>query len=251
MPLLRIALASLLIGSFPTHAANFVVLIGEDEYHTWETLPEFAKTSVEPLGHHVTIIQADPADKNHFPGLIEALKDADLLFLSVRRRTPEKEELDAIRAFLAAGRPLVGIRTASHAFALRPNDKLADSKLATWQAFDPEVLGGNYSNHHRGEDKTIITRAPGAGDHAILKGITLTELIGNGTLYKNTPLAPDAQPLLVGTIPNQPSEPVAWTHRYGAKQARVFYTSLGHPDDFKEPAFRRLLLNAIAWALAP
>jgi hypothetical protein len=29
----------------------------------------------------------------------------------------------------------------------------------------------------------------------------------------------------------------------------VFYTSLGHIDDFDEPGFRRLLVNAVLWAL--
>lgn len=251
MTLFRSLILALACLTLPAQASNLVFMIGEDEYLTWETLPEFSKTDVEPLGHHVTIIHADANDKNHFPGLVEALKDADLLLVSVRRRTPPKEQLDAIRAYLAAGRPLIGIRTASHAFALRPKETLADSKLANWQEFDPEVLGGNYSNHHRGEDKTIITVAPGAESHAILKGITFSELVGNGTLYKNTPLAKTATPLLIGTIPNQPAEPVAWTHRYGPKQAKIFYTSLGHVDDFKEPAFHRLLLNAIAWALAP
>lgn len=251
MKLFHCLFFSLVCLTLPTQAANLVFMIGEDEYLTWETLPEFAKKDVEPLGHHVTIIHADAADKNNFPGLVEALKDADLLLVSVRRRTPLKEQLDAVRAYLAAGKPLIGIRTASHAFALRPQDTLIDDKHANWQEFDPEVLGGNYSNHHRGEDKTILTIAPGAESHSILKGIALSELVGNGTLYKNTPLAKTATPLLIGTIPNQPPEPVAWTHRYGTKQAKVFYTSLGHVDDFKEPAFRRLMLNAIAWTLAP
>jgi type 1 glutamine amidotransferase len=251
MTLLRSLILALACLTLPAQAANLVFMIGEDEYLTWETLPEFAKKDVEPIGHHVTIVHADSADKNNFPGLIEALKDADLLLVSVRRRTPPKEQLDAVRAYLAAGKPLIGIRTASHAFALRPKDKLIDDKHANWQEFDPEVLGGNYSNHHLGEDKTILTIAPGAESHSILKGIALSELIGNGTLYKNTPLAKTATPLLIGTIPNQPPEPVAWTHRYSTKQAKVFYTSLGHVDDFKEPAFRRLMLNAIAWTLAP
>ena len=145
---------------------------------------------------------------------------------------------------------LLGIRTASHAFALRPKDKLVDDKHANWQEFDPEVLGGNYSNHHKGEDKTLCTVAAGAESHDILKGVTISELIGNGTLYKNTPLAQTATPLLIGTIPNQPAEPIAWTHRFGPKQAKVFYTSLGDADDFKEPAFCKLMLNAIAWGLA-
>jgi type 1 glutamine amidotransferase len=52
--------------------------------------------------------------------------------------------------------------------------------------------------------------------------------------------------LLTATIPEH-TEPVAWTHDY--RGARVFYTSLGHPKDFEDEAFRRLLINAIQWAL--
>lgn len=250
MKILRHLTLALTLLVLPAQAANLVFMIGEDEYLTWETLPAFAKSDVEPLGHKVTIIHADAADKNNFPGIVEALKDADLLLVSVRRRTPPSEQLDAVRAFLAAGKPLLGIRTASHAFALRPKDKLIDDKHANWQEFDPEVFGGNYNNHHKGEDKTICTLAPGAEGHQMLKGITISELIGNGTLYKNTPLAKTATPLLIGTIPSQPAEPIAWAHRFGPKQAKVFYTSLGHVEDFKEPAFRKLMTNAIAWALA-
>jgi type 1 glutamine amidotransferase len=153
-----------------------------------------------------------------------------------------------VRAFLAAGRPLVGIRTASHAFALRPADKLADPKLAVWPEFDAAVLGGHYTGHH-GKDKVAVTFAPGAESHPILAGIAAGALTGNGSLYRNTPLEKTAAPLLIGTIPDKPPEPVAWTHLQGAKQGRVFYTSLGHPDDFQNPAFRRLLLNGIVWAL--
>lgn len=243
-------LAALALG-FHIHAAEparIVMMIGEDEYKTWETLPDFAGKELKTAGHRVTIIHADTADKNNFPGLIEALRDADLLFVSVRRRTPHKEQLDAVRAHLAAGRPLVGIRTASHAFALRPNDKLTDLKLAVWQEFDPEVLGGHYTGHY-GKDAATVTLAPDAAAHPILRGITANGLIGNGGLYKNTPLARDATPLLLGTIAGQPTEPVAWTHRYGAKQARIFYTSLGHWDDFQNPEFRRFLANSITWAL--
>jgi type 1 glutamine amidotransferase len=57
--------------------------------------------------------------------------------------------------------------------------------------------------------------------------------------------------LVIGSIPGRPEEPVAWVHAYGPKQARVFYTSLGHPDDFGQASFRRLLLNGLNWALEP
>lgn len=228
--------------------ARIVFMIGEDEYHTWETLPDFAGKELKEHGYRVDIVNADAADKNQFPGLVDALKEADLLFLSVRRRTPPKEQLDAVRAYLAAGKPLVGIRTACHAFALRPTDKLADPKLAVWQTFDPEVIGGNYTGHY-GKDKVTVTLSPGADANPILKGVEVAKLIGNGGLYKVSPLDKSCTPLLVGTIPGQPAEPVAWTHLQGTKQGRVFYTSLGHPDDFQNPEFRHFLLNAVAWAL--
>lgn len=229
--------------------ARLVFMIGEDEYHTWETLPEFADKDVKAKGYEVTVIHADAADKNNFPGLTKALEKADLLLVSVRRRTPPKDQLDAVRAFLAAGKPLIGIRTACHAFALRPKDKLANETLAAWQDFDPEVIGGHYTNHHPAGPLSAITLAPGADKESILQGIDVAKLVGNGSLYKVAPLEKSTTPLLIGTIPGQPAEPVAWTNHYGPKEARIFFTSLGHPDDFKNGEFRRLLLNSIAWAL--
>jgi len=92
----------------------------------------------------------------------------------------------------------------------------------------------------------------GAETNEILRGVTASKLTGNGSLYKVSPLENDCTPLLTGTIPAQPAEaaqPIAWTRLAGTKQARVFYTSLGHWDDFAEPDFRRLLGNGIAWAL--
>src|SRR5690349_14691437 len=200
---------------------HIVFMIGEDEYHTWETLPEFARRALEPRGYRITTIQQDPADKNNFPGLVEALRSADLLFVSVRRRTPPVDQLDAVRAHLAAGKPLIGIRTACHAFALRPNDPPAGPKQAVWQTFDPEVLGGHYTNHHPEGPRTTVTVAPGATSHQILKGLTISKLYGAGSLYKVSPLEPGTTPLLIGAIPDQPAEPIAWTHSFGDKHARV------------------------------
>lgn len=236
----------------PAQAAHLVLMIGEDEYRTWETLPEFAKAELEPLGHRVTVVHADEADKNHFPGLVEALRDADLLLVSVRRRTPVKQQLDAVRGFLASGKPLLGIRTASHAFSPLPKDKDAplDPRLDAWLEFDAEVLGGNYTGYYRDEAVSTLAAAPGAEKHPILAGISLAGFVGHAKLYNTGPLAPAATALLVGTVPGRPGEPVAWTHRFGPGQAPVFYTSLGHVEDFEDAAFRRLLRNAIDWGLA-
>lgn len=230
-------------------SAHVVFMIGEDEYHTWETLPEFAERDLKPLGYRLTVINADASDKNNFPGLVSALKTADVLVVSVRRRTPPAEQLDAVRAHLAAGKPLVGIRTACHAFALRPTDPPAAPPLSTWQGFDPEVLGGHYTNHHPAGPRAAIAAATRARAHPILSGISFAQFSTPGSLYMVSPLEKDTTVLLEGSIPGQPAEPVAWTRLYGPKRARVFYTSLGHPDDFKTVEFRRLLVNAVAWAL--
>src|ERR1051326_5663505 len=98
------AVVTVVLAAGAAQPKHIVFMIGEDEYKTWETLPEFAEKDLKPLGYLVTIIQANEADKNNFPGFVGAVKDADLLFLSVRRRTPLKEQLDAVRAHLAAGK---------------------------------------------------------------------------------------------------------------------------------------------------
>jgi type 1 glutamine amidotransferase len=245
---LFILCAAVAFGAEPAASPRVVLMIGEDEYMTWETLPEFAKTELEPRGVRVTVIHADKADTHSFPGVIDALRDADVLVLSVRRRTPPKEQLDAVRAFLDAGRALIGIRTASHAFALRAKAPGVTPPLSTWADFDPEVLGGHYTGHHGPGSKTAVSASPGAEKSPLLEGVDVSRLEGNGSLYQVSPLHESCTPLLVGTIPGKPSEPVAWTRLHGPKQARIFYTSLGHPDDFKEPQFRRMLLNATVWA---
>ena len=225
---------------------HVVFLIGEDEYKTWVTLPQFAREELSWRGLRVSVIEQIEGDKHHFLGLTEAMRDADLLVLSVRRRALPKDQLDAVRAHLEAGKPLLGIRTASHAFAPRPNDA---GKGAAWATFDPDVLGGNYTGHHGNGPKTAIAAAASAEGHALLTGLDLSQFIGQGSLYKVSPLKNSATPLLMGTIPGQSAEPIAWLNSFGERKARVFYTSLGHPDDFGNAAFRRLLLNAVLFLI--
>jgi type 1 glutamine amidotransferase len=229
--------------------ANIVIMIGEDQYDTATTLPRFAHDNLRAAGHNVVIIHADAGNPNHFPGLVAALKNADVLMVSVRRRSLPSEQLAAVRAHLDAGKSLVGIRTASHAFSLRPRDKLASPDLATWQDFDPAVLGGHYSGHHAAGVETTVTLAPGAAAHPIMKNVEAAKLAGDRSLYKVGQLEPGTTLLLLGRIAGQPAEAIAWTNVYGRHRARIFYTSMGDPTDFKNPEFCRLLSNAITWSV--
>jgi type 1 glutamine amidotransferase len=106
------------------------------------------------------------------------------------------------------------------------------------------MFGGSYTNHYAdGPDATITAVQP---DHPILRGVTVP-FVSKSKLYKVAPLKPNAQAILLGTIPDHPAEPVAYTAKH-AGGGRAFYTSLGGPSDFENPSFQRLLFNAISWA---
>ncbi len=220
-----------------------VLILAEPEYQTERTLPAFA---LKHLGKdfRVSIVYGSETDAHDLPGL-DVLNEADLALLSVRRRALPMKQMEMIRKFVTSGKPLVGIRTASHAFSLRGTKP--PEGCATWESFDPDVFGGHYTNHHGDGPKVEIKLADGAASHPILSGVPIADLRGNGSLYKVSPLTKSAIPLLIGSIPDKPAEPVLWTNVTEAG-GRVVYTSLGHPDDFKEAAFNRLLSNAVHWA---
>lgn len=223
---------------------RLVVATAEQEYKTEQTLPEFAAAE---LGREFSVqfVYGDEQERNTLPGIAEALADADVLLLSVRRRWLPENQMAAVRDFIAAGGSVVGVRTANHAFSVR--DASPPAGLADWANFDADVIGGSYTNHH-GVGPAVAARvAEGANASWILHGVDAATLASAGSLYQVSPLGPGAAPLLVGEIPGKPSEPIAWTNvnRYSG---RVFYTSMGHPDDFQEKEFRKLLLNALRWA---
>src|SRR3954465_360757 len=101
---------------------HIVFMVGEPEYGTRTNLPKFAREELEPRGVRCTFAITSTEASDNFPGL-ESLKDADLLFISVRRHAPPPEQMKLIRDYIAAGKPVVGIRTASHAFGKKKGQK--------------------------------------------------------------------------------------------------------------------------------
>ena len=123
----------------------------------------------------------------------------------------------------------MGVRTASHA-------------IQSWLDLDKEVLGGNYQGHYGAGSETEIKIVEHAKNHPVLAGVQ--PFRSAGSLYKNAGLAGDNEILMTGANP-EATEPITWTRSY--KGARIFYTALGHPQDFTEESFRRLLVNALFW----
>src|SRR5689334_11921828 len=136
---------------------RIVIAIAEDEYHAKETLPEFAKTELEGKLHFpCVILQSD--SKTDLPGL-DALKDADLLIMFMRRRSLPENQLKQFQAYFDSGRPVVGLRTSCHAFQ-------------TWLDFDKIVLGCHYNNHYSAKGTTHVSAIEGRAQNPLLRGVT-------------------------------------------------------------------------------
>ena len=234
--LIRFFVASVLLAGlakpFAVEAKPHVVLLsGEKLYDSAVTLPKYAEALEKKFGFRCTTLTR--VEKNEFANL-DALGQADLVIFYMRRMTLPADQLGQVKQYIESGKPVIGLRTASHA-------------IQNWLEMDELVLGGNYQGHHKNELHGIASVVPGAKGHPVLNGVG-SEFKMGGSLYKNTPLAKQAKPLLTGRVEGHPAEPVAWTHSY--KGNRTFYTSLGHKDDFANPQFVKLLDNAVTWCLA-
>jgi len=211
-----------------TKAIRVHMLSGSKEYQSGVCL-QVLGAYLETQGMECTLSLGQDKGRS-FPKL-EALDQADCLLVFARRMELVPEQLAKIRQWCEQGKPVVALRTASHAFQ-------------TWQGFDQEILGGEYSGHDRGEDKIQVDVT--AFGHPIL-GDT-TGWTRPGKLYQHTALADDVTVLLTATG-EKGSQPVAWCRVHPQTKGRVFYTSLGCIHDFAETRFNAMIRNAIRWSM--
>jgi len=203
------------------------LLSGSEEYDSDTTLAAFQKQLESKYDVACVLLKARGTDE--LPGL-EALDRCDVAIFFTRRLTIDGEDLARVKKYCESGRPIVAIRTASHGFQ-------------NWLEFDKLVLGGNYRGHYGNNMTMKAVPVDGAQGHPVMVGVG--PITSRGSLYKASPLATDATPLMMGTSP-EATEPVTWVRTFHG--GRVFYTSLGAQGDFEDPSFRRLLTNAIFWA---
>ncbi len=201
---------------------------GSLEYKSNESLAGFQKHLEGNYPAKCSRAFLEGNDEEHLNGL-ENLSSCDVMLLFTRRLKLSGEQLERIKNYCQSGKPIVGVRTASHA-------------IQSWLDLDKEVLGGNYRGHYGEGPETEIKIVESAKDHPLLAGVQ--PFRSAGSLYKNEGIARDTQLLMTGKNP-EATEPITWTRQY--KGGRIFYTSLGHPQDFTEESFRRLLANALFW----
>lgn len=249
---------------------HIVFVTGDEEYRSEESMPMLASIAKRELNAKVTVCYAldstgiiDPNRLDHISNL-DALEKADLMVIFTRYRQLPKEERDYISNYVESGKPIVGFRTSTHAF------KYDDPTLEYWNNEWPtKVFGQQWITHHGHFDdgKFPVTNISAIDSNSvILNGFKPFEAYswlyhvdgGDWSLYG------DSNPILQGYSTKSQHEidgnldkfpltnPVAWTKSYtgnSGKASRVFFTTLGHPYDFKLPEVRKIAMNGIFWAL--
>jgi type 1 glutamine amidotransferase len=268
-------------GEGPGQGKKIVLVSGDEEYRSEEALTQLGKILARHHGFDCTVLYAiDPATGDISPSIVdnipglESLRTADLMVIATRFRNLPDEQMREIDAYLRAGRPVVGMRTATHAFNIPAGRAFHNY---AWnhqgevmpQGFGRQVLGETWISHHgrHGKESTRGLVAPEATDHPILRGINDGDIWGPTDVYGvRLPLPGDTRPLVLGQVlsdmqpgsapvvgpKNDPLMPVAWTKTYsvaGGPSGRVFATTMGAATDMVAAGTRRLLVNGCYWAV--
>src|SRR5437016_3427597 len=263
----------------PGKGKRIVLVSGDEEYRSEQALPQLARILSQRHGFDCTVLFAiDPKDgtinpnqSDNIPGL-EALDSADLMILFTRFRNLPDVQMKHIVDYVESGRPVVALRTATHAFDLKTSKTY---QRYSWNSkewdggFGRQVLGETWVAHH-GQHAVQSTRGifvQGQEKHPILRGIRSGAIWVPTDGYKvRLPLAEGTQPLVLGEVlegmnptdspvagkQNDPMMPVAWIKTYTGTQgkpARIFTTTMGSAQDLLNESFRRLLVNATYWAI--
>ncbi|HCR31592.1 MAG TPA: hypothetical protein DIV79_16430 [Opitutae bacterium] len=247
------------IGVAADDKPHVVLVAGTLHYSPELTLPVFAE-ELERLGFRTTVVigEGDPEKKteNALPG-IGALADADAAIFFMRFLKLPDDEWQPIEDYITAGKPVIGLRTANHSFKYPKGHKRFE-----WNdGFGRRVLGTPYIVHQQGfTDISVVERHL---KHPIMTHVDTAEWKSLGTLYL-TRLEPGCIPLMAGigkgkmrvlersfgtTLVNESEADIvawAWENEWGGK---VFGSTLGHPGDFGEEAFNRMLINSVCWAV--
>ncbi len=259
----------------PGGGRHIVFVTGDEEYRSEDSMPQLAKILAVHHGFKCTVLfavnketgQIDPLTVDNIPGL-EALGTADMMVLFLRFRELPDEQMKQIVDYTDSGRPIMGLRTSTHAFYYR---KHKDSPYAKYSfrdnrfkgGYGRQVLGETWINHygHHQKESTRGLVAQGMKNHPIVKGVE--DIWGESDVYGITTLSGDSKPLIMGQVlagmdpkdepnPDKKLVPVAWLKTYTGTQgkpSRVFAATMGHAFDLNSEGFRRLLVNGCYWCM--
>ena len=247
----------------PGGGKTIVLVAGDEEYRTEESMPMLAKILSQKHGFECKVLfpwdkdgkYIDPNNQQGVRGW-HHLKDADLMLIGTRFRRPAPEEAKHITNFLNAGKPVIGIRTSTHAFT--GSGSFGDT--ISYGQFGPLVMGEGWVSHHgrhKVEGARGIIEAKNAA-HPILKGVT--DVFGPSDVYGIKRLTEKDTILMRGAVTatmdpdssfveskNDPMQPLAWLHPYTAPNGKIgttFCTTMGASVDLVSEDLRRMIVNA-------
>lgn len=267
----------------PGSGKHVVLIAGDEEYRSEETMPHLGRILAKRHGFNCTVLfpinpdtgNIKPNYNKNIPGT-QALKTADLMIISTRFRQLPDKQMKPIDQYLKAGKPVIGLRTATHGFKFPGDSKWNhysngyDGPKEAWNGgFGMLVLGEQWSGHwgDHGSESTRGIIPDSAKNHPITNGIKSGMIWGPTDVYKvNMPIPGDKSKIFVrgqvlkGMSPdskpnpkkNDPMMPIAWGKSYqlpSGKKGAAFTSTMGASQDFKNPAFRRLLVNAVYFLL--
>lgn len=266
----------------PGKGKHVVFLTGDEEYRSEQGLPMLAKILSQRHGFKCTVLFSVDADgtinPNNGASLSNpaALDSADAIVMLIRFRHWSDEAMKHFHDAVQRGVPIIGLRTATHAFNMPKESAFA---AWTWNnkegGFGRLVLGETWVSHwgkHRSEaTKGIIETS--AKDNPILRGVT--DVFGTTDVYEAAPPADSSILIrgqsLKGMNPtdepadytkknragveqgvNTPMMPVAWTREVkndSGKTNKVLCTTMGAATDLTNESLRRLVVNGVFWGL--
>ena len=238
-------------------------------------MPMFAKILSQRYGYDCTVLFSidpelgtlNPNINHNIPGL-QLLANADLMFIFARFRELPDKDMKHIVDYINAGKPVIGIRNATHAFRYTKNKESAyaswDWKSQSWPGgFGQQILGDTWVKHY-GKFQKEATRArttEGHRGHPVLQGVS-PEFFIHTDVNSVLRLKPQDTVLLTGQVlsgPNPDSPPVtddrkdtrmplAWFKEYNApsgKTGQSFCTTAGASVDWLSEDLRRVMVNAV------
>lgn len=262
----------------PGKGKHIVFLAGDEEYRSEEGLPMMAKILAVRHGFKCTVLYSinpvdgtiDPLTLTNTPGL-EQLASADLCFMKLRFRELPDAQMKLLVDYLQAGKPVIGLRTSTHAFSYEKNKQSPYAKY-DWRSkewpggFGQQVLGETWVNHHgdHGKESTRGVVNDECKDAPLLRGVT--DVWCPSDVYGVTHLPKDARVLMWGQVlsgmkpgdapiagsKNAPMMPLVWTRSHAwpnGNVSKVFTTTMGAAVDLENEGLRRLLVNACYWAV--
>ena len=265
-------------GDGPGEGKHIVLVAGDEEYRSEESMPMLGKILSVRHGFKCTVLFSinpqdgtiDPINQKNLPGL-ENLQSADLMIIATRFRELPDEQMKFVDEYVNSGKPIIGLRTATHAFKYeQDNDsqyKKYHFRSSEWPGgFGQQVLGDTWINHH-GHHRFESTRGvinESQKDNPILNGVN--DVWGPTDVYGIKNLPESAAILLYGQVlkgmkpddeplegeKNQPMMPLAWTKTFtgsSGKTAKIFCTTMGASVDLACEDLRRLIVNAAYWAV--